>query len=84
MRCKIGFNPGIFQRKQPGILLPLWRNSPHFMENPPYFDVGKKTVPVSERYGESYTFYGALKNLEPGAIVHLRDRIWPGARASGA
>ena len=54
------------------------------MENPPYFDVGKKTVPVSERYGESYTFYGALKNLEPGAIVHLRDRIWPGARASGA
>ena len=54
------------------------------MENPPYFDVGKKTVSVSERYREPYTFYEALKNLEPAAIVHLRNRIWPGARASGA
>lgn len=53
------------------------------MENPPYFDVGKKTVSVSERYREPYTFYGALKNLEPAAIVHLRDRIWPALQRWG-
>lgn len=54
------------------------------MENPPYFDVGKKTVSVSERYREPYTFYEALKNLEPAAIVHLRNRIWPALQKWGA
>lgn len=38
----------------------------------------------SARYSDAAVFYEDLKKLESGAIVELRDRIWPSLKRRGA
>ena len=43
---------------------------------------GKKSFPA--RYDDAATFYEDLKKTESGAIVELRDRIWPSLKRWGS